>query len=246
MSNFLPDGFEELQTSKSYINLPKLPEGEYKFRIVTRPIAGWVDWKDKKPFRFRPDSKPSAPFVEDKPVKAFWTCYVWDYSQDGLFIMEITQMGVLKGLVDLGKSEDWGDFTTYDIKIKKEGSGKETKYSVIPVPHKPMIEKIKEALKVKPVNLEALYKGGDPWKDLDDSWKEIDVVPVSIDPMEKLKQSMLKHNMDVEHLDDFIENISKEKKQAKMNIISAALLPDLLPAFIKKYITWTEDRELAY
>ena len=245
MSNYLPDGFEDLQTEKSYINLSKLPEGEYKYRIVCKPIAGWIDWKDKKPYRFKPDCKPEA-FDAEKPVKAFWSCYVWDYAQSGLYIMDVSQMGVLKGLTDLGKNEDWGDFTTYDIKIKKEGTGKETKYSVMPVPHKPMIDKIKDAMASKPVNLEALYKGGDPWRDFGDAWKEDSSVSVSIDPIEKLKQNMVNKHMDVQHLDAFIDSISQERKQPKMNIISAALLPDLFPAFIKKYVTWTEDKELAY
>ena len=49
--DYLPEGFETLATEKSYINLSKLPEGEYRFRIVKRPIGGWIDWKDKKPYR---------------------------------------------------------------------------------------------------------------------------------------------------------------------------------------------------
>ncbi len=52
----LPIGFEKLRTEKPYINISKLTEGEHRYRIVGRPIAGWVDWKDKKPYRFKPEN----------------------------------------------------------------------------------------------------------------------------------------------------------------------------------------------
>lgn len=162
--SYLPLGYEELQTSNNYISLSKLPEGEHRFRIVQRPIAGWVDWKEKKPYRYRPNARPSSSFDPEKPMKPFWACYVWDYSRDGLFMVEVTQSSILKALTQYAKDEEWGDFTTYDIKIIKEGSGMETKYHVSPVPHKPMRDDILKALKATPINLEALYDGKDPWE----------------------------------------------------------------------------------
>jgi hypothetical protein len=47
----------------------------------------------------------------------------------------------------------------------------ETKYFITPMPHKPLSDKIVEAMKMRPVRLEALYEGGDPWNDasLDDA-----------------------------------------------------------------------------
>lgn len=168
-TNFLPIGFESVTTKKPYINLGKLAAGEYKFRIVCRPIAGWLDWQDRKPLRFRPNNKPKAPFDAEKPIKPFWALYVWDYKEEGLFIMEVTQNSIRMALEDLAKDESWGDLTAFDFKIKKTGSGIETNYSVTPVPHKPMDSAIKESLMTNPVRLEALYEGGDPWKDLEPS-----------------------------------------------------------------------------
>ena len=161
---YLPEGYEELKLMKSYISLSKLPEGEHRFRIVQRPVAGWVDWKERKPYRYRPDSRPDESFDPKEPMRAFWACYVWEYTRGALFIVEITQSTILKSLTQFGKDEEWGDFTKYDIKIIKEGSGKETKYRVSPVPHKEMKEEILFALKQAPVKLEALYEGGDPWE----------------------------------------------------------------------------------
>lgn len=166
MHEFLPDGFEELKTEKAYWRLSQMKEGDNKLRIVSKPIAGWIDWQDNKPLRFRPHDKPKSSVDADKPFKAFWVCHVWDYAREGLYVLEITQSGVLKSLAAFGSDADWGDFTKYDIKIKKEGSGKDSKYHVTPMPHKPLSESILKAIAGHPIRLEALYEGLDPWKDL--------------------------------------------------------------------------------
>ncbi len=166
-NNSLPSGFEKLKTEKPYINLGKLSEGEYRFRIVQRPIAGWIDWLDKKPFRFMPDNKPKTSFDPAKPVKPFWAVYVWDYQKEGLYIMEITQNSIRKSLEMLALNEDWGDLTGFDFKIKKEGAGIDTNYSVIPIPPKPLSDYIRTSLESSKVRLEALYEGKDPWNELE-------------------------------------------------------------------------------
>lgn len=173
MNNFLPAGSELLKNEKPYINLGKLAEGEYRFRIVQRPIAGWIDWKDKKPMRFRPDAKPKAPWDPEKPIKSFWALYVWDYSKESLHVMEVTQNSIKKALEMLALNEDWGDLTSFDFKIKKEGAGIDTAYSVIPIPPKPMSQQIIDAVLDAPVRLEALYDGLDPWTDLEESLEAI-------------------------------------------------------------------------
>lgn len=179
-TNFLPDGYETLRSEKKYINLGKLPEGEIRLRIVQKPIAGWIDWKDQKPHRYKPNQQPKNSFDPEKPMRAFWAVYVWDYAREDLFVMEITQNTIKKSLEEYALNEDWGDLTQYDIKIKKEGTGKETKYTVIPIPPKPMAQEILMALEFTPVRLEALYEGKDPWKDLtpsyDDMNAEIDMM----------------------------------------------------------------------
>lgn len=180
-TNFLPDGYETLRTEKKYINLGKLPEGEIRIRIVQRPIAGWIDWKDNKPYRYRPSQKPKNSFDPTKPLRPFWALYVWDYSKQDLFVMEITQSTIKKALEEYALNSDWGDLKQYDIKIKKEGAGKDTNYTVIPVPHKPISQDIIEALNFAPVRLEALYEGKDPWKDLEPSEEELE--PITKNPL---------------------------------------------------------------
>lgn len=160
---YLPEGYENLKTESNYLKMSQMQEGENRLRIVQRPIAGWIDWKDNKPYRYRPDKKPSSSFDLEKPIRPFWACHVWDYEREGLFVLEITQSSILKALTQYGQDEEWGDFTDYDIKIIKEGNGKETRYHVLPTPPQPLAESIQEIIRNSPVNLEALYSGGDPW-----------------------------------------------------------------------------------
>lgn len=169
MNNFMPNGFEELKQEKKYLKLSQLKEGDNKIRIVEQPICGWIDWNENKPFRYRPSEKPKKSFDPAKPMRAFWACHVWDYSREGLYILDMTQNGVIKSLMAFGSDEDWGDFTQYDIKITKQGAGKDTRYQVTPLPHKPLFDYITKEMKESPIRLEALFEGKDPWTDLDPS-----------------------------------------------------------------------------
>lgn len=233
--DFLPQGFEELKTDKSYINLSKLPEGEHKFRIVMKPICGWEDWKDNKPYRFRPEEKPSSSFDPNKPAKGFWSCYVWDYAREGLFIMNVTQIAIIKTLVSLAKDEDWGDFTQYDIKITKEGNSQQTKYIVNPVPHKPLNEKIKQALEARPVNLEALFDGGDPWSDFT---TKAPSKALFTDPFDMLKEKLEIEDVPCDLLEKYLTDKGEEKNLSINEMASKALEPKFFPTFKNVYSKW--------
>lgn len=168
MSSFLPDDYELLNKKKNYINLSKYAEGDYKFRIIEKPICGWIQWQENKPFRYRHKDKPKKSFDEAKPLKEFWMIHVWDYSKEDLFIMDVSQLTVIYSIKSLGENEDWGDFTKYDIRIKKKIVADKTTYEVSPVPHKPIGDKIAQMVIEKPVKLQVLYEGGDPWAEVDD------------------------------------------------------------------------------
>jgi len=249
--DFLPKGHQELKTEKAYINISKLPEGEYRFRIAMRPIAGWLDWEDKKPHRYKPEEKPAKPFDATRPIRPFWACYVWDYAKEGLYIVEFVQSSILKGLTDLGKDSDWGDFTQYDIKVKKVGTGKDTKYSVTPLPHKPLGPKIEEALKQTPVCLEALYVGGDPWKDFfaeideDDSTIPTKTIPLVEEPMEVLKQKMAQDGLSYDHFEEYIASKIEQWKKTREEILEATLSPNLYDTFKKSYLKFLKRFEQA-
>lgn len=240
MSKFLPAGYEALKTEKAYLKMKDLKETGSRLRIVMQPIAGWLDWKDSKPFRFRPDEKPAKPFIAEKPIKPFWDLYVWDYDREKLFVLEITQMSILKSLTKIATDEDWGDFLKYDIKISREGSGIETRYVLTPLPPKPMSDKIIQALKDCPVRLEALYEGGDPWTDLqpqgvNKSTGEIKValneVNSTLDSYDRLKAIVESEGMSTDHLQEFLIETSEKQSKTVEQVMDAALMPDLLTRF---------------
>jgi len=59
---------------------------------------------------------------------------VWNYDEKKA---QILQQGVtgFKTIANLAQNEDWGDPTTYDIKVKREGQGTDTKYHFSPSPN---------------------------------------------------------------------------------------------------------------
>lgn len=159
-NDFLPDNYEAPAGSANYM---KLQDGENKIRILSKPIIGYLDWKDKVPYRYRMNARPEKPFSPDKPIKHFWAFLVWDYEGQAVKILEITQATIQKSIQDLSKNEDWGAPFYYDIKITRKGKDLATEYSVMPSPKKDLLQEIKEAALSKPANLEALFENADPW-----------------------------------------------------------------------------------
>ncbi len=234
--NFLPDGFEKLKTQKFYWKMSEMKEGDNKFRIVSKPIAGWLEWIENKPMRYRPDQKPKKSFDTEKPLKAFWTCYVWDYAREGLFVLEITQSSIIRALTGFATDEDWGDFTKYDLKLKKEGSGKETRYSITPLPHKELVAKIKEAMVASPVRLESLYDSGDPWLDLEGP-VESEAKPVvsQVSPVKELREYIKKQGLDDSFVEEYVKNLAEKNKRSIKDVVISALLPASLTKFVEFY-----------
>lgn len=165
--SFLPEGYEAPKSGQNYF---KLEKGENRFRILSKPILGWIDWAQlddgsRRPLRYRMKDKPSKPFDPKKPVRHFWAMLIWNYKLDCIQIMEITQATIQESISSLSADPDWGKPFDYDIKIIRTGEGLETSYTVNPVPHKPISKEINEAIIAKGnINLDKLYDGGDPFE----------------------------------------------------------------------------------
>ena len=157
MSSFLPDNYE---APASWGNYLKFKKGTTKIRILSSSIQGYLDWKENKPIRTR--EKQNAIDPERKP-KHFWAFIVWDYEESKLKICEITQKGIQDSIYNLYKDEDWGDPTTYDLKISKEWDGMDTKYAVVASPKKDITEEMEKAYKNANIYLEALFEWDDPF-----------------------------------------------------------------------------------
>ena len=158
-------------------NYMSFMDGENRIRIVTDAATGWIYWVkgdgDKnKPVRVKemPEEVP-AEAIEDKYgnfVKEFYVFGVWNYQEKKVQILEVTQISIQERIYDLHSDEDWGDPKQYDIKINRIKKGERVEYSVSPVPHKDLSMEIADAVAEKPINLQALYSGKDPFEITDE------------------------------------------------------------------------------
>jgi len=158
--SFLPQGYQAPKGASYYT---KIAEGENRVRILSKPIFGWEDWHDKKPVRYRMDNKPVKSYDPKKPVRHFWAFIVFNHQEEQIQIMQITQATIRKSIESLCNDKDWGSPYGYDIKIMKTGEGTDTEYAVNPVPHKPIDPYIVTCFNERPINLEALFDGEDPF-----------------------------------------------------------------------------------
>lgn len=163
--NFLPKDYEAPKTASFYM---KLQEGENKVRILSHPIVGWEDWQDKKPIRYRMNEKPLKSIDAKKPIKHFWAMIVWNYNEEQIQILQITQATLRRAIESLCNDKDWGSPFFYDIKIIKTGEGTDTEYVVNPVPHKETHSYIIDQFNNRPCYLDALFSNEDPFSD---KWK---------------------------------------------------------------------------
>ncbi|MDE2031399.1 MAG: hypothetical protein KGI58_04040 [Patescibacteria group bacterium] len=146
----------------------KFQDGENRFRILSSPIIGWEWWEEKedgtrKPIRVTMDTKIPVDSVDPATVRHFWAMSVWNYKEEKIQILEITQKSIQKSIKALAKDEDWGSPLNYDLVVTKSGEKLETEYQVQPKPAKKLDAAILQLFKDMAVNLNALYEGGDPF-----------------------------------------------------------------------------------
>ena len=169
--SFLPTDYKVPAGQNNYF---KFQDGENLFRILSNPIIGWEWWTDetdeegkqvRKPHRVRDyETVPvTAVDEEGRGVKHFWAMIVWDYQDKKFKILEITQKGIQRAIQALEKSKGWGDPKNFDISVTKTGQKLETEYSVMPVPPKALSSEIRTAFQNTRIDLEALYRGEDPF-----------------------------------------------------------------------------------
>ena len=165
--SFLPSDYELPKSKSNYMRFEK---GENKFRILGDAIVGWEGWKKdtkgiNRPVRVRQDETINVDDVDDESrIKHFWAFVVFNYAEEKVQILEITQKGIMKSVNALEQSKDWGDPKNYDILVVKTGEGLDTEYSVNPAPPKKLDEGIVKYYKDMEINLEALFDNDDPFK----------------------------------------------------------------------------------
>lgn len=154
----------------SMSNYLKLSEGDTTFRILSPVITGFEYWNtEKRPIRLKaePIGIPSDLGQNEgkpNPIRYFWAFVVWNYKEERVQIAEFTQKTILVPIEALWNNGKWGDPMNYDITITKKGTTlNDTEYSVVPNPKEKVDPKIQEAYKNRPIDLEALYRGEDPF-----------------------------------------------------------------------------------
>ncbi len=156
--SFLEASYELPKSSSQYM---KFVEGENKFRALGSAIVGWIDWEDtadgRKPVRTKD--------IQLSPAKHFWTFPVWDYQDEAVKILEITQVSIQKAIKNLIDNKVWGSPTGYDVVVKRVGKDLQTEYFVSSNPPAKfeLTSEIKE--EVANIDLEKLYSNENPFID---------------------------------------------------------------------------------
>lgn len=172
MSDFLPDGYKRTESTSGYMTLE---EGANSIRVLSSAIVGWEWWTadgegNRTPNRVKDFGDVPWEFVRtpDKKDKAkeFWAFVVYNQNTKLVQILEIKQQSIMRLIEGLVKSPKWGSPKDYDIVIYKTKTGSnayDVEYSVMPEPKEAIDPAIVQVYKDMNINLEALYKGEDPF-----------------------------------------------------------------------------------
>jgi hypothetical protein len=161
----------------------KLEYGKNRFRFIGDPISGYVFYgrlvrddgtETVKPYRRR---EAEGEFSVEEMInlkvrmtkegemerqKYFVMGLVWNYQQEKLQVLEITQKSILKSLKSYVDSEEYGHPAGYDLTMEKKGEGLNTEYVVLPSPPKALDEKIFEEAGAISCDLEKIFEGEYP------------------------------------------------------------------------------------
>ncbi len=161
--------WDDVKTGNRNVNFLTRESGKAGnlMRIVSKPSVIEVHWEDsyedgtKKAHKINclgakcvlceHGSKPRHRYQLLVIDKSNWSRED-GYGSDGPQVKVLeTGISVMKQIKTYATDPEYGDPTTYDIKIKKEGSGKETRYAVVPSPKTiPLTEEEKDAVENSP------------------------------------------------------------------------------------------------
>lgn len=238
---------------KSGSGYTKLQPGDNKLRILSKPIVGWLDWHDKTPVRTRYTEKPPTPWKESRPPKHFWAMIVYNYLDEEIQIWEITQKSIQHQLQSLILDVEWGEPYFYDIKITRTGQDLKVKYAVSPIPHKPSGAIIQGKFEDKPIWLDSLFSGKNPFEFRDSpqtpgifSKNDINAKakkPQAMSPVEELKEILSIDDIDSSHVDEYLSVRAKEKNVEVDQVATSSLQKEILPKFKKAYLKWLLEND---
>ena len=204
------DGFLPKDYTPKQGEFMKLKEGDNNVRILSRPLIGKLWWvspegvvrdksggtKGDKPYRIEYKAKLPQDVLELQ-TKEFWMLKVWDYDSKGVKILEFTQQSILKALNEFISNPKWGDPRAYDINIKREGSGMDTKYYVMPSPPTILSKEIEDASQEAEIDLKGFLTpvdASDPFEGMEVDEQDVKDVKKNIktsEPEEEITDDQL-------------------------------------------------------
>lgn len=162
--SFFPSSDYKVPVTSDYLN--KFIQGDTTFRVLAPAIVGYEYFNtDNKPVRSEEMFEETPDIKKDGSVKHFWAFPIWNYEAERVQILELTQKSIMTAMKALIDNPKWGNPIAYDITITRKGSTmNDTEYAVMPNPHTSISDTIAAAYLKRPIKLEELYSGGDPFK----------------------------------------------------------------------------------
>jgi len=159
------------QSSSSTSDYVKFNDGDKKsFRILAKPVTGYVLFVDGKPQRVKPDNLKELPQKneKDEKPKTFAAFIVYEYADNGpgsVKLWEVTQKSVINQLAMLFSDQD-KHWTDYQLVVTRLGQSLDTKYNVTGI-QAPIEETLLAfcAVASKYIDLSKLYTGDNPFID---------------------------------------------------------------------------------
>ena len=158
------------QSSSSTSDYVKFNDGDKKsFRILAKPVTGYVLFVDGKPQRVKPENLKELPQKNerDEKPKTFAAFIVYEYSgqsdSGSVKLWEVTQKSIINQLALLFSDQD-KHWTDYEIVVTRLGQGLETKYNVTGI-QAPIEETLLAfcTSAAQYIDLEQLYVGENPF-----------------------------------------------------------------------------------
>lgn len=164
-------------------NYMKFEEGDNKFRIMgsfknQTAIQGLEYWKTengkRKPVRLARKEDGTFPAIpvqeleinsygEAERPRFFWAFPVFNYSDNRIQILEISQKTILKSIQAYIGNPKWGDPREYDIIVTRGKEGDKVTYTVTVDPKEKVSKEIAELYNTTFINMHALFSGEDPF-----------------------------------------------------------------------------------
>lgn len=266
--NDKPIGLEFLNKESRYLKPSKLKEGDNKIRIVDGGVLMWKYWENDRPVIIPMGprhQRPKLPKIADvfnpgkmrDPVQDLWSLYIWDYSKEGLYILEVSQSSLMSQLKALSEDADLNGLTGQDIKINYQKSSKPITYGIKTLPPGPLSPTIAAALKANPVRMIALLEGLDPFTDLDqpEGSNEVSrgmatpsqgsvaelVAQTFGNPVEALRKAMVSCGLDGSLLESYLKFLSNTKGQTEDFIARSVMDQRLTEKFKGAYKKFLDE-----